>query len=80
MGQVCRRVSWRRESGASKEEAAEGLSKDGKTVSKLFPVEHGDRLCLGPVPSMSWDASANAGFSSGKPWLPINSDYEKVNC
>jgi alpha-glucosidase len=24
---------------------------------------------------MQWDASLNAGFSSGDPWLPVNADY-----
>ena len=28
---------------------------------------------------MPWDASANAGFSSGEPWLPINSDWRVRN-
>lgn len=28
---------------------------------------------------MQWDASANAGFTSGKPWLPVNPDYPKKN-
>jgi alpha-glucosidase len=28
---------------------------------------------------MMWDSSDNAGFSSVRPWLPVHSDYEKVN-
>jgi alpha-glucosidase len=28
---------------------------------------------------MQWDASANAGFSAGTPWLPIAEDYQSVN-
>ena len=28
---------------------------------------------------MCWDDSLNAGFSEGKPWLPMNRNYKKVN-
>lgn len=28
---------------------------------------------------MQWDASANAGFTTGKPWLGINSNYKRIN-
>jgi alpha-glucosidase len=28
---------------------------------------------------MQWDASPNAGFSSGRPWLPLADDYATVN-
>lgn len=28
---------------------------------------------------MQWDTSFNAGFSHGKPWLPVNSNYKKIN-
>lgn len=28
---------------------------------------------------MQWDAGANAGFSSGTPWLPLADDYRQVN-
>ena len=37
---------------------------------------------LGRDPSrtpMQWDASPNAGFSSGLPWLPLNPDYKMRN-
>ena len=28
---------------------------------------------------MQWDSSENAGFTTGKPWLPLMKDFQKVN-
>jgi alpha-glucosidase len=28
---------------------------------------------------MQWNASANAGFTTGVPWLPVDDDYSVVN-
>lgn len=28
---------------------------------------------------MQWDASTNAGFSAGKPWMRVNDDYKECN-
>jgi alpha-glucosidase len=28
---------------------------------------------------MLWDATANAGFTTGVPWLPVNADFAAVN-
>ena len=28
---------------------------------------------------MQWDTSANAGFTTGKPWLPVHKDFATVN-
>ena len=29
--------------------------------------------------SVQWDDSENAGFTTGKPWLPVNENYHHVN-
>ncbi|TNF31639.1 MAG: DUF3459 domain-containing protein, partial [Bacteroidetes bacterium] len=28
---------------------------------------------------MQWNATANAGFTSGKPWLPVNENFKEKN-
>ena len=28
---------------------------------------------------MQWNSSSNAGFSEGKPWLSVNSNYKDIN-
>lgn len=28
---------------------------------------------------MQWDASANAGFTTGTPWIKVNDNYDKIN-
>jgi len=28
---------------------------------------------------MQWDTTMNAGFSNGKPWLPVNANYTTIN-
>ena len=28
---------------------------------------------------MQWDASANAGFTTGTPWLPVNPNHTEIN-
>ncbi len=29
---------------------------------------------------VQWDASENAGFTTGKPWLGVNHNYKEINC
>jgi oligo-1,6-glucosidase len=28
---------------------------------------------------MQWDGTANAGFTTGKPWLAVNPNYKAIN-
>lgn len=39
---------------------------------KYWPLYKGRDGCRSP---MQWDDSVNAGFTSGKPWLPLHPDY-----
>ena len=43
---------------------------------KYWPIYKGRDGCRTPMP---WDATTNAGFSTGQPWLPVNPDYARVN-
>jgi alpha-glucosidase len=44
---------------------------------KYWPLYKGRDGCRTPIP---WKASSpGAGFTTGKPWLPINPDYREVN-
>jgi len=43
---------------------------------KYWPIYKGRDGCRTP---MQWDATPNAGFSTGKPWLHVNPDFAHVN-
>ncbi len=50
--------------GYSEEEAMEGVHRFARDSSRT---------------PMQWDATENAGFTTGKPWLPIYDDYKEYN-
>lgn len=43
---------------------------------KYWPLHKGRDRCRTP---MQWTAEPQAGFSKGRPWLPVNPDYADVN-
>ena len=52
------------EEGYSEEEAMEAVRRFSRDNART---------------PMQWDGSENAGFTAGKPWLPVNDDYHTVN-
>lgn len=59
--------------GMYHERLAKGYDKD--TLIKAINIKGRDNART-PI---QWDDSANAGFTSGKPWLHINPNYEAIN-
>ncbi|MBR3160576.1 MAG: alpha-glucosidase [Atopobiaceae bacterium] len=52
------------EAGKTEEEALEAVHKHSRDNART---------------PMQWDTSKNAGFTTGKPWLPVHDDYEECN-
>jgi oligo-1,6-glucosidase len=50
--------------GMSKKKAAERISRTARGNART-PVQ--------------WDDSPNAGFTTGKPWIPVNPNYKQIN-
>lgn len=50
----------------------------GKTEAEALECVHKMSRDNARTP-MQWDASANAGFTTGKPWLPVHDDYSTCN-
>lgn len=48
---------------------------DHKTMMRYLATESRDNART----PMQWDASSNAGFTSGKPWLALNKNYREIN-
>lgn len=48
---------------------------DGQTMMKYIAMHSRDNART----PMQWDASANAGFTSGKPWEKVNPNYRQIN-
>ena len=55
--------------------AAKATGKDMDQFLKAVHLQSRDNART----PMQWDASIQAGFSTGKPWIPVNENYEKIN-
>jgi len=51
---------------------------EGKDMKKFMSDLNFSSRDNGRTP-MQWDDSKNAGFTSGKPWLPVNDNYKYIN-
>ena len=52
--------------------------ENGRTEEQALRAVHDFSRDNARTP-MQWDASANAGFTSGTPWLPVHDDYAQCN-
>ncbi len=51
---------------------------EGKSEAEALACVHDHSRDNARTP-MQWDASEHAGFSTGKPWLPVHDDYKTCN-
>ncbi len=51
---------------------------EGKDLEELKPILHHMARDNARTP-MQWDGSENAGFTKGRPWLGINSNFSEIN-
>ncbi|MGT2887911.1 alpha,alpha-phosphotrehalase [Streptococcus didelphis] len=58
--------------------AYHSLLEEGKTPEQAFGIVKAKSRDNSRVP-MQWDASQNAGFSKGEPWLKVAKSYREIN-
>ena len=54
------------------------IQERGHTPEEAFEIVHARSRDDGRTP-MAWDASENAGFTTGTPWLGINANHVQIN-
>ncbi|MBP3894144.1 MAG: alpha,alpha-phosphotrehalase [Atopobiaceae bacterium] len=54
------------------------LQERGHSPKEAFEIVHARSRDDGRTP-MAWDDSANAGFTSGEPWLGLSGNYTQIN-
>ncbi|MBU5889401.1 hypothetical protein JVV71_18980, partial [Vibrio cholerae O1] len=59
-------------------QAYEVLISEGMTESEALDKVMANSRDHSRTP-MQWDATQNAGFTSGEPWMPIHPNYKEVN-
>jgi glycosidase len=51
---------------------------EGKTETEALVIANSYNRDKSRSP-MQWDATANAGFTTGTPWIKVNTDYDTIN-
>jgi oligo-1,6-glucosidase len=57
------------------------LAEDGTDPTRRERIKHGLQLMARDHARLpfQWDGSANAGFSTGEPWMKVHDDYPSIN-
>ena len=56
----------------------EMIEEKGMAPEELMPIVHAKSRDNARTP-MQWSAGANAGFSTGAPWIKVNPNYKEIN-